>query len=121
MRVKGWKSNVDAELVVLAEAGANTMVALMATELWQDLKRAVAALHHHHPGHAAAADIELEQARKDVVAARERGDSGTEAAVTAHLHGRLTRLMEQDAGAKEAISGLVAKHAARVHAAKSTT
>ncbi|HEV2637373.1 MAG TPA: hypothetical protein VGX23_19630 [Actinocrinis sp.] len=109
---------MDAELVALAGAGANTMVALMATEVWEDVKRAIAALHHRHPGHAAAAGIELEEARNDVVAARERGDIHTEAAVTAHLHGRLSRLMEQDPQAEEAISGLVERHAPRVHAAK---
>ncbi|KQV17538.1 MULTISPECIES: hypothetical protein [unclassified Kitasatospora] len=88
---------MDAELVALATSTATTVVGLMATDGWEQTKRAVAALwRRSRPEEAETVEAELGEARAQLLTARQAGDEGAEVDLTAEWRSRLRRLLAAD-------------------------
>jgi hypothetical protein len=85
----------------------------------QMLKAKVAELFSHRGGEAVAG--ELEAARTELVAARERGDAQGEANVQAEWRARLRRLLQDTPEAAPPLAELVARYAPQVPQAAATT
>ncbi|MGG2465397.1 hypothetical protein ACO0M4_37520 [Streptomyces sp. RGM 3693] len=92
---------MEAELVALATAGATTLVQQMATEGWAAVRRRMASLLARRRGaeEEAAVERELDQARTDVVTAREDGDEEVAQGVAVVWKARLRRLLAEDPAA----------------------
>jgi hypothetical protein len=93
---------MDAELEELATSGASTLVGLMVTDLWNEVRGRIAALLRR--GKAAE---ELERSRQQLVAAREAGDSRAAADVEAHWRSGLRAVLAGDPQAAAALRALV--------------
>ena len=87
---------MDAELTALASSGATTLIALMVTDGWQQVRRRFAALFGHQ---SADVDEELERSRNTLVAARQAMDPTTADNLEAEWRSRLCRLLASDPGA----------------------
>ena len=101
---------MDAELVALASSGAGTLVTLMVTESWNEVKEKVAEVFGRRPGGAATVAGELDRSRADVVAARERGDVLAVADVAAQWSARLRQMLQEDPEAGPALAALLAPY-----------
>ncbi len=111
---------VEAELVALASSGAGTLVTLMVTDAWGDVKAKVAALFARRRGGEAVAH-DLEEGRAALIAARQRGDEQAAADVQAKWRSRLGRLLQEDPEAKPLLAELVAQYAPQVARASTST
>ena len=109
---------MDAELVALASSGAGTLVTLMVTDAWSDVKAKAAALFKRHGNEAVAG--ELEAARGKLIAAREQGDKQAEADVHAEWRARLHRLLQDAPAAAPLLGELIAHYAPQVAEATAT-
>jgi hypothetical protein len=94
---------MEAELVSLASTGATTLVGLMVSDGWAQVKGQVAALLGRDAeatgasgGETGAAQAELEESREELLAAREAGDEGLAGDVEAALRTRLRRGLRAD-------------------------
>ena len=88
---------MDADLVALASSGASTLITLMATDAWAQAKRSVAALFgQSRPEAGPQVEDELEESRRELIAARNRGDDQTEEELVSQWQGRLRRLLAAD-------------------------
>jgi hypothetical protein len=112
---------VDAELVTLASSGASTLVTLMVTDGWHDLKAKVAGLLRRERADPSAVDEQLERSRAELFAARERDDLGALADIEAEWRLRLKRLLQDDQGAAPELAALVAQLAPNVEQAGAHT
>ncbi|AJC59132.1 MULTISPECIES: hypothetical protein [Streptomyces] len=92
---------MEAELVALATAGATTLVQQMATEGWATVRRRMAAVLARRRGAEEEAEVEreLDQARTDVISAREDGDEEVPQGVAVVWKARLRRLLAEDPAA----------------------
>jgi hypothetical protein len=93
---------MDTGLEELAASGASTLVGLMVTDLWNQVRGRIAALLRH-----GRADAELERSRQQLAAAREAGDARVAAAVEEQWRSRLLRRLAQDPQAVAALRALV--------------
>ncbi|MFM9445531.1 hypothetical protein [Streptomyces acidiscabies] len=93
---------MEAELVALAGTGATTIVGLMATEAWDQVRQRVVRL-FARGGDANAMDDELTASRTALVAAPEEETAD----VTASVRMRLRRLLAQNPEAAEELRLLV--------------
>lgn len=90
---------MDAELMELAGTAGSTIVTLLATDAWEKTKTAVGGLWKRvHPDRAGAVEADLAEARTEVLAARDAGDTQTERDLTIEWQGRLRRLLTADPG-----------------------
>jgi hypothetical protein len=81
---------MDAELVSLASTGATTLVGLMVTDGWAQVRSRVAALFGR------GGEAELDQSRQELLAARDEDDADLAADVESHLRTRLRRALQAD-------------------------
>ncbi|MFK0289690.1 hypothetical protein ACIQU6_04245 [Streptomyces sp. NPDC090442] len=99
---------MEQELIALATAGATTLVQQMATEGWAAVRRRTAALLARRRGDGEEeVERELEQARTDVLAAREDGDEEVAQGVKAVWKARLRRLLAEDPEAAAELRALL--------------
>lgn len=84
------------ELTALASSGATTLIGLMVTDGWQQVRRRFAALFGHQ---STDVDEELERSRNTLVAARQAMDPATAANLEAEWRSRLRQLLADDPGA----------------------
>jgi hypothetical protein len=90
---------MDPQVLELARTAGTTVVALMATDVWQRTREGVVALWRRvHPAQADEVGSELEQLRAEVLAAREEGDAFSEQALAGEWQGRLRRLLTAEPG-----------------------
>lgn len=88
---------MEAELVTLASSAATTVVGLLATDGWEQAKRAVVALWRRaRPEEAETVEAELVEARTEILTARRAGDGRTEDDLTAEWRIRLRRMLAAD-------------------------
>jgi len=81
----------------ITQAAGTALVQAIATDTWQQVKQAVAALWRRaHPGHADQVDGELEELRRQVIQARADGDAQTEHALEGAWQLRLQELLRAD-------------------------
>ncbi|MEU7580596.1 hypothetical protein AB0B50_23680 [Streptomyces sp. NPDC041068] len=103
---------MDAELTALAAAGATALVQQMVTEGWTQARDRIAALFSRGSGGTGDADEEvlvgeLEEARAEVVAARDTGDEETAADVQTEWRSRLRRRLAADPAAAAELRALL--------------
>ncbi|MFF4605591.1 hypothetical protein ACFY12_22990 [Streptomyces sp. NPDC001339] len=100
---------MDAELAALATAGATALVQQMATEGWATVRRRMAGFLARRRGAAdeEALAAELDDARADIVVAREEGDQNAVAGVTTAWQLRLRRLLRDDPAAAAELRALL--------------
>jgi hypothetical protein len=87
---------MDAELTALASSGATTLIGLMVTDGWQQVRRRFAALFGNQ---STDVDEELERSRNTLVAARQAMDPTTVDGLEAQWRSRLRLLLASDPGA----------------------
>ncbi|MGW1806557.1 hypothetical protein [Streptomyces sp. NPDC002078] len=95
---------MDAELVALASSGATTLVGLMVTDGWQQVRGRFAALFRQQ---GTDVDEELERSRDDLVAARQARDVATAEDLVAEWRSRIRRLLAADPGAADQLRTLL--------------
>jgi hypothetical protein len=92
----------------LALAAASALVSVLATEGWQDGRRAVVALWRRaRPEQAPAVEADLGEARTELLAAREAGDEQAEEALVVEWRQRLRRLAAADPEAARELRRIV--------------
>lgn len=92
----------------LALAAATALVSVLATEGWQDGRRAVVALWRRaRPEQAPAVEADLAEARTELLAAREAGDEQAEQALVVEWRQRLRRLAAADPEAARELRRIV--------------
>jgi hypothetical protein len=97
----------------LVLAAGTALVGAMVTDGWQQTRTAVVAWWRKvHPGRADAVGAELDTARAQVLAARERGDEDTEQALAGTWRLRLQELLDQDPAAGPGLARLLEEHLA---------
>jgi hypothetical protein len=95
----------------LVLAAGTALIGAMATDAWQQTRTAVVAWWRKlHPGRADAVGAELDTARAQVLAARERGDEDTEQALAGTWRLRLQQLLDQDPAAAPGLQRLLEEH-----------
>jgi hypothetical protein len=88
---------MDAEITAVASTAATTVVKLLATAGWEQVKAAVAGLWRRaHPERVETVRAELAQSRTGVLAARQAGDEQVEVKLAGEWSGRLRRLVATD-------------------------
>ncbi|MFE7312820.1 hypothetical protein ACFU7T_06890 [Streptomyces sp. NPDC057555] len=88
---------MDPQLTAMAQTASATVVALMATDVWQHTRDGVVALWRRvRPGQADEVGNELEVTRAEILAARQDGDTLGEQALAGEWQGRLRRLLIAD-------------------------
>lgn len=91
---------MDAELASLAGTAATTVVAALATDAWENTRRAIGRLWSRiHPERADTIDAELVEARTDLLKARADGNTETEADIVASWRLRLRQVLAADPSA----------------------
>ncbi|WP_217167500.1 hypothetical protein [Streptomyces sp. AC512_CC834] len=104
---------MEAELMALIGTGATTVVGLMVTDAWEQVRHRVVGLFASDSDADADSDAdgvagELEESRTALVAAGGTADEeGLRSDLTASVRLRLRRLLEQDPGASEELRRLV--------------
>jgi hypothetical protein len=99
---------MEAELVALASSGASTLVTLMATDAWEQAKRAITSLFaRSRPDAVPIIEGELEESRRELVAAHDRRDEQAEQELVAQWQGRLRRLLATDPDAASVLRAVV--------------
>ena len=97
---------MDAELAVVASSAATTIVTLMATDAWGQVKEKVGALwRRFRPEQADAVEAELDRARLEIAAA----DETVGLAISREWESRLLRLLAADAEVAAELSRVVAE------------
>ncbi|GLX03458.1 hypothetical protein [Microbispora sp. NBRC 16548] len=92
----------------LALAAASALVSVLATEGWQDGRRAVVALWRRaRPEQAPAVEADLAEARTELLAAREAGDEQAEQDLVVEWRQRLRRLAAADPEAARELRRIV--------------
>jgi hypothetical protein len=95
----------------LVLAAGTALIGAMATDAWQQTRTAVVAWWRKvHPGRADAVGAELDTARAQVLAARERGDEDTEQALAGTWRRRLQQLLDQDPTVGPGLARLLEEH-----------
>ncbi|MFJ2772785.1 hypothetical protein [Streptomyces sp. NPDC087300] len=107
---------MDAELTALAAAGATALVQQMVTDGWTRARDGVAALFSRDGGSGGSGDVddevlvgELEEARAEVVAARDSGDEEIADDVRTEWRSRLRRRLAADPEAVVELRALLAE------------
>ncbi len=101
---------MDPELTALTLAAATTVVQLLTTAAWGQAKSAVGDLWRRaHPERAETVQVELEESRTEVLAARQIGDEQVEQALVGEWHSRLRRLLAADPQLADELRRVVAE------------
>jgi lipase chaperone LimK len=99
---------VDTESVALASTAAATLVTLLTTDAWTQVKKEIAALwRRFRSAHAAAVEADLNAAREEALAAAEIGNETVVGALTAEWEARLRRLLAADPAAVAEIARVI--------------
>ncbi|MEV1023174.1 hypothetical protein [Streptomyces sp. NPDC050264] len=95
---------MDPEIAALAGTAGTTVTTLMVTNAWEAAREGVVALwRRFQPARADSIRAELEAGREDLLLAREAGDAGSEAELTAEWQGRLRRFLLAQPEAADAL------------------
>jgi hypothetical protein len=95
----------------LVLAAGTALIGAMVTDAWQQTRTAVVTWWRKvHPGRADTVGAELDTARAQVLAARERGDEDTEQALAGTWRLRLQQLLDQDPAAGPGLQRLLEEH-----------
>ncbi|GAA3299102.1 hypothetical protein GCM10020295_36430 [Streptomyces cinereospinus] len=88
---------MDPQLTVMAQTASATVVALMATDVWQHTRDGIVGLWRRvRPAQAEEVGNDLEVTRAEILAARQEGDTLGEQALAGEWQGRLRRLLIAD-------------------------
>ena len=97
---------MDGELVALAGSAATTIVTLLATDAWGEVKEMIGGLwRRFRPEQADAAEQELDRAHAEIAT----GDETVSLAISREWESRLLRLLAADASAADELSRILAK------------
>jgi hypothetical protein len=95
----------------LVLAAATALVGAMATDAWQQARTAVVDWWRKaHPEQATTVGAELDSARAQILAARERGDEDTEQALTGIWRLRLQQLLQEEPAVGRGLQRLLKEH-----------
>lgn len=88
---------MDQDMTRLAWEGASTVVALLATDAWEQAKNGLQALWHRvHPERSDAVGADLLETRASVLAARAAADQAIESGLVQEWQSRLRRILTED-------------------------
>lgn len=101
---------MDPELTALTSTVAVTVVKVLATEAWEQVKVAVGGLWRRvHPERAETVEAELAESRTEVIAAQEAGNEQAEQALVDEWQARLRRLATADPQLADELRRVVAQ------------
>ncbi|MGW2183414.1 hypothetical protein ACWCXX_36340 [Streptomyces sp. NPDC001732] len=101
---------MDPELAALASSAATTMVGVLATDGWENVKSLVGRLWQRvHPDRAEVVEAELVETRTELLTARQTQDGEAEQHLVGEWHGRLRRLLAADPELAEELRRMVAE------------
>lgn len=114
---------MEAELAGLAASGATTVVGLMASDAWTQVRTRLARFFARDGAEGAqeAAGDDLERSREELAEARQAQDAGTEDDVRAEWRLRLRRMLQADPAAADELRRLLAELAPEPPAAGAAT
>jgi hypothetical protein len=99
---------VDPALLALATASANSLVSLMTSDAWEQVKLGISKLFGRSDQRAAEeADRELELNRQELISSNSRDDLETADELRAAWRGKFRRLLIEDPEAEEALRGIL--------------
>lgn len=101
---------MEAELAALAVSGATTIVTLMVTDVWGQVRGPIARL-FARGSEAQGVEEELECAREELTTAREAGDEDAAADVEEQWRLRLRRLLRSDPDAARELRRILEEEA----------
>jgi DNA-binding PucR family transcriptional regulator len=95
----------------IALAAATALVAAMATDAWQEARTAVVAWwRRNHPRHSRNISQELESARSDVLAARDRGVGSVQQCLTNVWQQRFQQVLDFHSTSRQELQQLIDEH-----------
>ncbi|MFI0002219.1 hypothetical protein ACH4NR_18730 [Streptomyces globisporus] len=97
---------MEAELAALAASGATTLVGLMATEAWTQVRGRLARFLGRGEDDEVI-DAELEESREELIAARRNGDEDGAAAVAAEWRIRIRRALRDNPEAEQELRAIL--------------
>lgn len=103
---------MEPELTALATSGATTVVTLMASDAWNVVRSRIVGLLRRDSavqGELDGVETEVDSERREVVAAREGGESTVIADLEAVWRVRLRRVLREDPSAAGALRELIAE------------
>jgi len=113
---------VSSELAQLVAASANTLVALMLTDAWNQARdQVVGVWRRFRPEQADAVSGQLDASADDLAQARQADDGEAEGEIRGEWSGRLRRLVRDEPEAAGALEEFVRRYASQVPAAGGTT
>lgn len=99
---------MDPDLTALSWAAATTLVALMTTDSWEQVKAAFVGLwRRRYPRQAGVVDADLAAARHEMMAALEAGDEQAGVELAGEWQSRLRRLVAADEQLQDELGRLV--------------
>lgn len=99
---------MDAEVAMLLQAGATTLIGQMVGDAWQHVRdRVVALMSHNAPEQGVVVRQELEASRMQLLDAREAGDAQATQDIEAEWRSRLRRLLAADPNAIADLRSLI--------------
>lgn len=99
---------MDPDLTALSWAAATTLVALMTTDSWEQVKAAFVGLWRcRYPQQAGVVDADLAAARHEMMAALRAGDEQAGVELAGEWQSRLRRLVAADEQLQDALGRLV--------------
>jgi len=97
---------MDAELAVMASSAATTIVSLMATDVWDQVKERIGALwRRFQPEQADAVEVGLDRTRVEIAG----GGETVALAISREWEARLLRLLAADAAVADELRQVVAE------------
>lgn len=99
---------MDAELAALASSGATTLVGLMVSDAWVQVRDRVTGFFARGERGSTAAE-ELEVSRRELMTARDEGDAGAAADAQAVWRTHLRRVLRADPAAAGELRALLAE------------
>lgn len=100
---------MDPALLAVATSGANALVSLMTTDLWERAKAGVTATYSRFSKSTETIDHELEESRADLTSSSERGDlSDTTIELQQIWKGKFRRLLAEHSDAADDLRAILA-------------
>ncbi|MEK6438201.1 hypothetical protein [Pseudonocardia sp. T1-2H] len=104
-----WGTKMDFDIAALVATGGTALVEIMATDAWSEAKHIIKRLFGRSASgnDDAGFDAELEEARTEVIEARDHGDAQRESELVTEWSSRIRRTVQSNPEASQALIDLI--------------